>query len=144
MVLLISIIGILGATAAPRFLDSSTQDALFHHRETLHAMRYARKLAVASHCPVEFDFTATGYRLMQRASCDSGAYSQAVFDPASGALGYTGTAPSGLTITSSLDPVYFDELGRSTNASGTPTDVSISIGGNAIAALGESGYIYAP
>lgn len=144
MVLLISIIGIVGATAAPRFLDSTSKDARFHHRETLAALRYARKLAVASHCPVQFDFTSGGYVLLQRASCDSGAYTQAVFDPASGAAGYTGTTPAGVSVSSSLDPIYFDRLGRVVDGSDAPTDVNVTIGGIAISALGESGYIHVP
>ncbi len=144
LVVLISIIGILSVTAAPRFLDATSKDTRFHHRETLGALRYARKLAVASHCPVQFDFTSSGYVLLQRASCDSGAWSQAVFDPASGASGYTGDRPSGVTVSSTLDPVYFDELGRVVNAGDVPTDVTVSIGGLSISALGESGYIHVP
>ncbi len=144
MVLLISIIGILSVSAAPRFLDATSKDARFFHRETLAALRYARKLAVASHCPVEFDFTSSGYALMQRASCDSGTWTQVVFDPASGSSGYTGDTPSGITVTSSLDPIYFDTLGRAVDSSDAPTDVSVSVGGLAITALGESGYIHVP
>ena len=41
-ILLIAIIGILGATAAPRFLDVSETDARIFHRETLSALRYTR------------------------------------------------------------------------------------------------------
>lgn len=143
-VLLISIIGILSVTAAPRFMDLAATDARIFHRETLAALRYARKLAVASHCPVEFDFTSSGFGVLQRLSCTSGAYSQAVFDPTSGAPGYSETAQNGVTLTSSLDPLYFDALGRVVDGSNVATDVTVSVGGLGINALGESGFIYAP
>ncbi len=143
-VLLISIIGILSVTAGPRFLDVSATDARIYHRETIAALRYARKLAVSSHCPVEFDFTGSGFALFQRASCGSGAYSQPVFDPARGTAGYTGVTPDGITVTSSVDPLYFDTLGRVVNGSDAVTDANISVGGIAIAALGESGFVRAP
>lgn len=143
-ILLIAIIGILGATAAPRFLDVSETDARIFHRETLSALRYARKLAVASHCPVQFDFTAGGFGVLQRASCSSGTYTQGVFDPATGVASYTGTGPDGISITSTLDPLYFDPLGRVVDSAGAATDVTISVGGVAIAALGETGFIYVP
>ncbi len=144
IVVLISIIGILSVTAAPRFLDTTATDARLHHRETLSALRYARKLAVASHCPVQFDFTGSGYTLMQRASCSSGTWTQNVFDPASGASSYAGVTPDGVNVTSSIDPMYFDTLGRVVNGSDTATDVAVSVGGIAITALGESGFIHAP
>ncbi len=143
-VLLIAIIGIIGVTAAPRFLDLSATDARFSHRETLAALRYARKLAVASHCSVEVDFTSSGFSLLQRSSCTSGSYTQAVFNPATGAPGFTATMPGSVALSSSLDPLYFDALGRVTDASNTATNVTISIGGLGISAAGESGFIYVP
>ena len=143
-ILLISIIGILGVSAAPRLLDLGTTDARIFHRETLAALRYARKLAVSSHCSVEFDFTTSGFGVLQRSSCSSGSYSQTVFDPATGVAGYSATGPDGITLTSTLDPLYFDALGRVVDSTGTATDVTISIGGIGITALGESGFIYVP
>lgn len=143
-VVLISLIGILSVTAAPRLMDASTTDTLVFHRETVSALRYARKLAVATHCPVQVDFSSTGFSVFQRASCDSGLYSQAVFDPATGAAGYSGTAPTGVAVTSTLDPLYFDPLGRVVNASSVATDAAVGIGSLGITAVGESGFIYVP
>lgn len=143
-VLLISIIGIMAVTAAPRFMDVGGTDSRIFHRETLAALRYARKLAVASHCSVQFDFTSNGFGVLQRGSCDSGTYTRAVFHPTTGAAGYTDTGPAGTSLTSSLDPLYFDALGRVVNSSGVATDVTISVDGIGITALGESGFIYVP
>ena len=143
-VVLISLIGILSVTAAPRLLDASTTDTLIFRSETLSALRYARKLAVASHCPVQVDFSASGYTLLQRAGCSSGGFSQPVFDPATGVSGYAGSAPSGVTVTSSLDPLYFDPLGRVVNASSVATDAAVGVGSLGITLVGETGFIYVP
>ena len=143
-VVIISLIGILSVTAAPRLMDASATDTLVFRRETLSALRYARKLAVATHCPVQVDFTSSGYAMLQRTSCDTGLYSQAVFDPATGLPGYAGTAPSGVSVSSTLDPLYFDALGRVVNASAAATNATVSIGGLGITAVGETGFIYVP
>jgi prepilin-type N-terminal cleavage/methylation domain-containing protein len=144
LVLTLSIIGILSVAAAPRFLDVSTTDAQFFHREVIGALRHSRKLAVATNCPVQFALTVSGFTIRQRASCDSGSYTQPVFDPATGASGFSGTAPSGASFSSTLDPLYFDPLGRTVNSAGDATDVTITISGLGISAIGESGLIYEP
>ena len=143
-VLIIAIVGILGAAAAPRFLGPNEADLRFFQQDTLSAMRYARKLAVASRCPVQIDFTTGGFELRQRAACRTGSYTQAVFDPATGESGFSQTAPSGIALSSTLDPLYFDALGRVVNASDVPTDATISVGALTINARGESGFINAP
>lgn len=143
-VVLISLIGILSVTAAPRLMDASATDTIVFHRETVSTLRYARKLAVATHCPVQVDFTSTGYSVLQRASCDSGSYTQAVTDPAEGTSGYSGSAPSGVAVTSTLDPLYFDALGRVVDGTFAATDVTVGIGSLGITAVGETGFIYVP
>ncbi len=143
-VLIISIIGILGAVAAPRFLGPNEADLQFFRQDVLSALRYGRKLAVASRCPVQVDFSSSSYELLQRANCESGGYSQDVFDPATGVSGFSQSAPSGVTLSSTLDPLYFDALGRVVDASDATTDVTISVGALTISARGESGFINAP
>ncbi len=143
-VLIISIIGILGASAAPRFFAANETDTRFYRQDLLSSLRHARRLAVASRCPVQVDFSASGFELLQRSSCDSGTYSQDVFDPGDGSPGYSQTAPSGIAVSSTLDPLYFDALGRLVDGSNQPTDATITVGTLTIDAYGESGFSDAP
>ncbi len=140
-ILTITLIGIIGVSAVPRFLDASSSDLYFFQNEMINALRYAKKVAVASRCTVQVDFAGSDFDLMQQSSCDSGAFSQDLVDPSSGSFGYNGSAPAGVSISSTLDPLYFDALGRIVDSTGAATDVTITIGSLAITGTGESGLV---
>ncbi len=102
MVVIIAVVTILAATAMPRFFDLSIfQDRAFYD-EAIAAVRYAQKLAVATHCPVRVEFTAAGYSLARPANntlCDTGPYNTTVTDPANLQAVYVRSAPGGITPT---------------------------------------------
>jgi MSHA pilin protein MshC len=144
VVVLISIVGIIGAVAAPRFLAMSEMDAVRAHRQTLADLRFAQALSASSGCPVQVDFTGTAYTLTKRTGCRSGPFTLPVVDPISNQAPYLINLPSGVAITSTVDPLVFDALGRSTMTAGTVTNASISVGGHALEAIGETGLVRIP
>lgn len=127
LVLVIVIIGIIGALAGPRFFNNSTFAERGYFDELTGSLRYAQKVAVATGCRVRVTVTASGYELRQQAlasgHCDpsDASFPQAVLlstgQPASG------TAPSGITAAPPVT-VVFDALGR-TNL---PANQAITVG----------------
>jgi MSHA pilin protein MshC len=143
-VVLISVMGILAAVTAPRFLVMSEMESVQAHREALAHLRYAQRLASASGCPVEVDFDASGYVLRRRTGCRSGAFTQPVIDPSTQRSAFAITLPSGLALSSSVDPLRFDALGRATTASNVVRDATIEIGPHRLEAIGETGLVRVP
>ena len=143
-VVLISIIGILGVAAAPRFLSMSDMAASRAHRQALSDLRYAHQLSSASGCPVQIDFDSSGYTLTQRMSCRSGTFTLPVIDPTANSAPFTIATPAGLAIASTVDPLVFDSLGRATQSDGTVTTATIDIGPRQLEVVGETGLVRVP
>lgn len=143
-VVLISIVGILASVAAPRFLAMSEFDAARAHRQALADLRHAQRLAAVSGCPVEVDFEASGYRLRKRSGCRTGSFDVDLVDPVTNQSPYRVTVPSGVAVSSAVDPIVIDALGHVTSSDGTTTSVTVLIGGLAIEGVGETGYFRVP
>ncbi len=112
LLLVIVIAGILAAVVGPRFFDRQAFDDRLFYEESLAAVRYGQKLAVASGCLVQVSLNSAGYQLQRAANCTSGAFTAAVVG-ADGELGYANLqVPSGLVVSSTGFPVVFDSLGR--------------------------------
>ncbi len=143
LVVVIVILGILAAFAAPRFFDDKTFLERGYYEELAAALKYAQKLAVASGCPVRMQVTAGGYQANQQAplagTCDpsDSSWSTSV-QLADGQL-LSGTAPVGVSTSPSVTLTY-DALGR-TNL---PSDQSISVGPFALTVRAGSGFVEAP
>jgi MSHA pilin protein MshC len=143
LVVVIVIVGILAAVAAPRFFDDRTFLERGYYEELTAALKYAQKLAVASGCPVRFDVAANGYQARQQAAGAGGSCNPSDATWATGvqlADGQllSGTTPMGVSAT----PVtmIFDALGR-TNLG---ADQSIAVGPFALTVRADSGFIQAP
>lgn len=143
-VVLIVILGIVAVSAAPRFASLSALDAARAHQQTRDDLRYARQLASTSGCPIRVDFTGAGYVLDQRTACRSGSFSRPVLDPATNTAPFAIALPTGLAITSTVDPLVFDERGRATDAGGNAIDADIRIGSLRLEAVGETGLVRVP
>ena len=144
LVMVIVLLGILSATALPRFFDVSgyRQQAFFD--DTLNAVRYAQKLAVAMGCKVQVSVSANAYTLnspANRSQCPSSAaatFSSNVRNPGTGATTYTNNQ-SGVTLTSTAATFYFDALGKAS------ADVTLTVAGSkTITVVGVTGFVYAP
>ena len=113
--LVIVIIGIIGALAGPRFFNNSTFAERGYFDELAGALRYAQKVSVATGCRVRVTVTATGYELRQQAlaggHCDASdtSFPQPVVLSTGEVV--SGTAPTGITAAPPVT-VIFDALGR--------------------------------
>lgn len=116
LVAVMAIIGILSAIAGPRFFDSEVFAARGFADDAAAALRYARKLAVASGCATHFELDAGGYRVARwqgGTDCnDRTGTLNAVRRPGGGT--FDAASPAGVVVgTLSL---YFDAIGRPRDA----------------------------
>jgi MSHA pilin protein MshC len=138
LVITIVIMGILASVAAPRFFERDAFDERGYYEDTLAALRYAQKLAVATGCEVQVSITAGSYTLKQReTTCASGAFTRNVFNPGNPGNAYTKATPSGLTLTPNT--LTFNGLGQASDASITLTGSSDT---RTITVVGETGFVY--
>ncbi|HEX7061739.1 MAG TPA: GspH/FimT family protein [Woeseiaceae bacterium] len=141
LVVVIVILGVLGAIAGPRFFDRRVFAERGWYDELALALAHARKAAVASGCPVRIAITPAGYDARQQAAlggrCDpNGAFSVPVRLADGTAL--AGSAPAGV-VTSPAVTIVFDALGRT----GLASDQTISVGGRSLTVDAASGYVEA-
>ena len=133
LLLVVVIIGIVAAFAAPRFLDDRTFLQRGYYEELVAGLRYAQRLAVASGCPVRVVIDAAGYTARQHGcSADDSPWSAAVA-LADGML-LRGAAPMGVSVSPGVT-LTFDALGRTDLAA----DQSINVGPFALTVLSQTG-----
>lgn len=137
----IVILGILSATALPKFFDLSTYQQRTFFDDTLAAIRYAQKLAVATGCNVQVAIAANRFELKrpgatdrsQCASTTAGDFTQAVIRPGSGEASYQGSQ-AGIALTSAT--VYFTAKGNASDG------LDIQVGNNKITIVKDTGFVY--
>jgi MSHA pilin protein MshC len=143
LVVVIVVLGILAAVAAPRFFSDRTFLQRGYYEELASALKYAQKLAVASGCAVRFEVSASGYQARQQAaqngSCNSVDTSWSTNVQLADGQVLAGSTPLGVAASPAVT-LTFDALGR-TNLAG---DQSISIGPFALTVRADSGFVQAP
>lgn len=143
LVVVIVILGIIAAFAAPRFFDNQTFTSRGYYEELAAALKYSQKLAVASGCPVRVAVTAGGYDARQQAtlagSCNPADSSYPTAVRLADGQALTGTAPSGVTASPAVT-LTFDALGRA-NLGG---DQAIAVGSFVMTVRAGSGFVEAP
>ncbi len=144
LVMLIVMLGILSATALPKIFEKSSFAERAFFDDTLNAVRYAQKLAVATGCSVQVAVSSNSYTLTRQgisssASCPGGStYSLAVPHPGTGASSYSG-AESGVSLSSSPASFIFNSLGS------VSADATLTIADSrTISVIAETGFVYAP
>jgi len=144
LVMVIVLLGTLSAVALPKFFEKNTFAERAFFDDTLNALRFAQKLAVATGCNVQVSISSNSYTLTRQGSssstsCPGGStYSLAVPHPSSGASSYSGTE-SGVTLTSSVSSFIFNALGS------VSTDATLTVNGSrTISIIAETGFVYAP
>lgn len=151
LVIVLALMGILAATAMPRFFEVSRFDEMGYADSLSGALRYARTLAVASRCDTRIEISTAGYGLFQREivlpgfqsdrDCPTGSLTRVVSRP--GGAEWSGTAPSGVAV-SPLD-VYFDAWGRPRDT-GTGhllvVSQALSVGSRTVTLEPTSGYVH--
>src|SRR5262245_29119740 len=102
LVVVIVILGIVAAFAAPRFFDDRTFLTRGYYDELAMALKYAQKLAVASGCPVRVTIDAAGYDARQQAAqggtCDTADSSWVTAVTLADGQPLASAAPSGVTV----------------------------------------------
>jgi len=144
IVVVLAMLAILAAVAAPRFFNQSGFQERFYSEDVRSALGHARALAIATGCEVQVTLASTGYALRQRASCTTGAFTQGVANPATGVAPYGAAPPTGVALSSTLDPVVFDALGRARSSGGVTSNVTVTVGTRQLTAVGETGLVSAP
>ena len=134
LTMVIVIIGILAAVVGPRFFDRQVFDERLFYEESLAAVRYAQKLAVASGCRIQVSLDGNGYRLRRADNCTSGAYGTEVQGP-DGQIPFAASLPYGVGVSASTFPVVFDSLGRPSAAA------SATLGGFTISVTADTGMV---
>ena len=118
LVMVIVIIGILAAVVGPRFFDRQVFDQRLFYEESLAAVRYAQKLAVASGCQIRAQIDNGGYRLTYAQACGAVATGSAVQNPLGGA--YQQTNDQAVSVAPSFD-ITFGSQGGGAGAANTVT-----------------------
>jgi MSHA pilin protein MshC len=143
LVVVIVIVGIVAAFAAPRFFDDRTFLQRGYYEELVAALKYSQKLAVASGCPVRVVIDAAGYAARQQAAQAGSCNPTDTTWPMNVALAdgdvLAGSMPFGVTLSTPVT-LTFDALG-STNLGG---DQAISVGPFTFTVRAGSGFIQAP
>ncbi len=146
LVMVIIILGILAATAIPRFFSQSAYDERFFYEDVMAGLRYSHKLAMSSGCGVQFDVDGQGFQLNHDANCfnaaSSASYTQDVFRPGE-AFGYEVTSrPAGSVWSSVEDPLIFTAQGQVTDSGGSVLNsATLTAAGRTITIDGHTGYI---
>jgi MSHA pilin protein MshC len=142
LVMVIVLLGILSATALPRFFSVSVYQQQAFFDDTLNAVRYAQKLAVATGCNVQVSINTNTYTLNRpanRSKCSSisaADFSLPVRHPGTGETSYT-HSETGVTLTSSSATFYFDASGR------TSADITLTVAGTkTITVVHDTGFVY--
>jgi MSHA pilin protein MshC len=143
LVVVIVILGILTAVAAPRFFDSRTFLERGYYEELASALKYSQKLAVASGCPVRVTLAASSYQARQQAvqsgTCNLADTTWTTAVQLADGQTLVGTSPNGVSASPAVT-MTFDALGRTDLGS----DKTISIGSFALTVRADSGFVQAP
>ena len=134
LVLVMVLLGILSFFALPRFFDLNAYQERGMFDETVAAVRYAQKLAVARGCKVQVRFPPHGYELFEpRPDCDSAAFSPLPD-------GHPVQSRSNNSVLVSVNPggtsnATFDGLGRADQ------DLTVTVGGRSFEIVAETGCV---
>ena len=139
MIVTLIIIALIAAVGGPVFFNINTFRESGFYDETVSALRYAQKYAVASHCTVRVQTTATGFTLYRPAAignCNTpGTYTTPLTDPSGNATTFTRTAPSGVTLTAA------DFTFNSSGTASVALPLVISVGNRQLTVIGETGFV---
>ena len=141
--MILMILGIISVSVLPKFAQQSSFSEKVFFDDTVNAVRYAQKLAVATGCSVQIAIVANSYTITRQGTASSTAcpggvtFSLAVPHPGSGGSSYTGSEP-GISLTSTASVFYFSALGAAS------TNVTLTVNGvRTINVVAATGFVYA-
>jgi len=143
LVVVIVILGIVAAFAAPRFFDDRTFLTRGYYDELASALKYSQKLAVASGCDVRVTIDAAGYEARQQASlsgtCNDADATWSTAVALADGQALAGTAPAGVAVGPAVT-FRFDALGTTDLGS----DRTVTVGPFVMTIRADSGFVQAP
>ena len=145
LALIIILISITSISILPKFFDSLSFTSRTYFDDVLSSVRYAQKLAVAMGCDVQLSLASDTITINLRTTCNSGSFTTDLRDPSFGQSSFTRQAPSGVSISSSDLPIYFDSLGRAHDSSTSlvlSSDANITVDSRVLSIVGETGFAY--
>jgi MSHA pilin protein MshC len=137
LVTVIVLLAIVSATALPKFMARSNFDQKVLFNDTLNALRYAQRTAIASGCNVRFSIIDNRYHLLRANTCQSDLFSDGltVQHPSNGETAYTGHEKN-VSLSATRANTTFDNLGRA------DADNTITIGTFQITVLAATGFSF--
>jgi MSHA pilin protein MshC len=143
LIVVIVIVGVLGAVAMPRFFDSQSFSERGYFEELAAALRFSQSAAVATGCSVRFALAATGYSAEQQqplgGRCDPGDSSWGQAVRLADGSSVQGSAPQGVVASPAIT-IVFNPLG----ATDLGVNRAISVGPHSLTVNAASGYVEAP
>lgn len=138
LVVVMVIAAILAAIAIPRFTDSESK-ATWYHEQVAAAVRYAQRQAVAQRrnvyicaasgaVTIDYDSGCAG-----ATTCPAGTQGSAIRIP------QTFCAPSGVAVSATTTPFWFNSLGQPSPIGG----VTVNVAGRSVNVTAETGYVVA-
>lgn len=137
LVVVMLIIGVLAVAAVPRLLDSQTFDSRGFNDQTLSALRYGQKAAIAQRRTVCISFSATSVTLTVASAAGSSTCDTNLAGPA-GDSPFQIIASSGVAYTASPSNFRFNAAGQA-NLGQT---LQVSGQTNSITVEQETGYVH--
>lgn len=139
--MVIVVLGILAVSAMPKFFNISIFQQRGFFDDTLNAISYAQKLAVATSCNVQVSIAANQFELKRPSAADRSLcrstsdsdFTSAVMRPGSGESNYQGSL-SGISLTDTT--LYFYAKGDAS------ADANINVGSRRITIVGSTGFVY--
>jgi MSHA pilin protein MshC len=144
LVMVIVLLGILSATATPKFFSVSSYKNNLFFDDTHSALHFAQKLAITTNCNVQILIDHNRYTISRPAKSDRSQctstnptdFSLPVSHPGTGEAYYT-HAEKGVSLTANLATFYFNALGQAS------ADVTLTVAGDKIiSVVAATGFIY--
>jgi MSHA pilin protein MshC len=136
LIMVIILIAILSAVALPRFFNRSSFETRAFFDDTLNAVRFAQKHAVASGCNVRVNFTTNGYQLLHADSCGASTYANSLAVKQPNSSSAYAASDSTITLTAISSSTSFDALGQA------DADNQVTLGGRTISIIATTGFVY--
>ena len=140
LTMVVVIMGILAVVLTPLFERKVFYEKGFYD-EVASAARYARMLALTSGCEVQLSISSNAYVLNQRATdCTTGAFTRNVIHPGGRAATFSGSAPEGITLAMTNNPVVFKALGNTADQ----VDRTVTVSTRSFTIISATGFVQAP
>lgn len=138
LISVVVLLSILGVVALSRFDSVSGFDSAGYFFDTLNAVRFGQKLAVATGCRIQVTISASQYALHQGATgCNDTSFTLPVRDPVNRGSDYLEIAPTGVTISPASVFVFTPE----SSVEGLSGDTTFTINGRQFTVFQNTGYV---